>query len=72
MGSGPVWILQIPAATKSLIKLYDDGAPVEFRESEYSFLGNRLVWHISRLNLNALLMLKLGLVLKSKGIPLLR
>jgi hypothetical protein len=34
MRSGPVWILQIPAATKSLIKLHGDGAPVEFRESE--------------------------------------
>jgi hypothetical protein len=26
MRSGPVWILQISAATKSLIKLHDDGA----------------------------------------------
>jgi len=73
VGPHPVRILQIPAATKGLIKLDGDRAPDEFAEGEGIFRrGNRLVWHISRLNLCALLILKFGLVSKSNGLPLLR
>ena len=73
LGSYPLWILETPTATKGFIKLDDDRATVEFREGEGLFCrGNRLVWHISRLSLRALLILKFGLVSKSNGLPLLR
>jgi hypothetical protein len=71
-GSYPIWILQIPAATKGLIKLYDDGATVEFGERRFILFRETDPFAISRLDLGALLIIKFGLVLKSNGSPLLR
>jgi len=41
-GGLPIRILQVPPATKGLIELHDDRAPVEFSESESIFCAVKL------------------------------